>query len=526
MREDRYLYSGICFLVIILVTVPYLYAYFAAGQEYIFGGFLLNPLDGNSYLTKMYQGWQGHWSFQLIYNANPGDGAYLFIFYVLLGNLARLFSMPLILMFHLVRLGGTLILLYELLQFMVVQFVEANSRRLAFALAALGSGLGWAAILFGRLSSDFWVAETYPFLSCYTNPHFTFSLAIMIWLLIPKISDIAYTRKREIMEIIAACLLSIMSPFGIVIIGMIEVGLILWDCIIGHYKPLGQLLSEHEEDMYGLVRLLLGGGPMLAYYFWVVKTNPVFAGWNIQNITHAPPVWDLVISLSPALLIAMLGVWYVYRKKIAQGRAILLWVFLTFALIYFPLNLQRRFMMGLYIPLVVLAGYGAQYITKSMRISFRALSLGLLLVSVPTNIIILLVAKSGVDSHSPEIYLTKGENQALTWIENHTKSDSIILAAPGTSLFIPAHTGRRVYYGHPYETVNAEKNKAIVERFFKGLYRPEDIEYFKDADYVFWGPRERNMAGLTIPKGMPIAYQNSDVIIYIWEYNYFMGGGE
>jgi len=522
MREDRYLFSGICFLVIALVTAPYLYAYLAAGPDYVFGGFLLNPLDGNSYLAKMYQGWQGHWLFQFLYNANPGDGAYLFIFYVFLGHLARVFFTPLILMFHLVRLGGTLVMLFELYKFMAVQFVEANSRRLAFTLVALGSGVGWAALLFGQLTSDFWVAESYPFLSSYANPHFPFSLAIMIWLLVPKISGKVYTRNREIKEIIAACLLSIMSPFGIVLIGLIEAGLFLWKWIIVPHKPLKQLLSEQVEDLYGLARLVLGGGPMLVYYLWVVKTNPVFVGWNIQNITPAPPLWDLVVSLSPAFMLAILGVCYVYRRKIASGRLLFIWFFLTFALLYFPLNLQRRFILGIYIPLASLAVYGVQYLAQLQRNSYRSLSLGLLIISIPTNIIILLVAKIGVDCHSPEIYLTKGENQALVWIEKHTKPDSLILAAPGTGVFIPAHTGRRVYYGHPYETVNAEDNKAIVERFFMGLYRPEDIEYFKGVDYIFWGPRERNVFGLTIPDGVPVVYQNSDVVIYIWDDSYFI----
>jgi hypothetical protein len=314
-----------------------------------------------------------------------------------------------------------------------------------------------------------------------------------------------------------------MSPFGIVIIGMIKAGLILWQWIILFHKPFQQFLLEQVENLYGLARLLLAGGPMLIYYFWVVITNPVFAGWNVQNITPAPPIWDLVVSLSPALLLGMVGAWYVYSEKIVRGQLLLVWVILTFVLLYFPQNLQRRFMMGLYIPITSLAIYGVRCLSHLTRISNRSLSLGLLFISVPTNIIILLIAGSGVDRHSPEIYLTKGEDQALTWIEKNTKSDSLILAAPGTSLFIPAHTGRYVYYGHPFETIYAEENKAIVERFFKGLYRSEDIEYLECADYIFWGPRERKIGGLIIPNGVPVVYRNDDVVIYIWESRFFGG---
>ena len=41
---------GSLFLFVILV--PYILAYNAGGEAYRFGGFLLNPLDGNSFQTR------------------------------------------------------------------------------------------------------------------------------------------------------------------------------------------------------------------------------------------------------------------------------------------------------------------------------------------------------------------------------------------------------------------------------------------------------------------------------------------
>ena len=48
----------------------------------------------------------------------------------------------------------------------------------------LGSGLGWIAAFFQQSTSDLWVAEAYPFLSAYTNPHFPLAIALMLFLLI------------------------------------------------------------------------------------------------------------------------------------------------------------------------------------------------------------------------------------------------------------------------------------------------------------------------------------------------------
>ena len=38
----------------------------------------------------------------------------------------------------------------------------------------------------------------------------------------------------------------------------------------------------------------------------------------------------------------------------------------------------------------------------------------------------------------------------------------LILSSPEMGLFIPAQTGRRVLYGHPFETVNADAEKDLV----------------------------------------------------------------
>ena len=60
-----------------------------------------------------------------------------------------------------------------------------RGRHMAFVYFALGLGLGWLALPFGGVPSDFWVAEAYPFLSSYANPHFPLSLALLLWLMLP-----------------------------------------------------------------------------------------------------------------------------------------------------------------------------------------------------------------------------------------------------------------------------------------------------------------------------------------------------
>ncbi len=64
------------------------------------------------------------------------------------------------------------------------------------------------------------------------------------------------------------------------------------------------------------------------------------------------------------------------------------------------------------------------------------------------------------------LYLTRGEVQALDWIRQNTNPGDLFLASPETGLLIPAYTGRRVLYGHPFETVDAEIQRKTVESYF------------------------------------------------------------
>ncbi len=77
-------------LVIVLITIPYVYAFQAGSAEFDFGGFLINPTDGHSYLAKMQLGFQGGWKFALPYTAEPGEGAYYSFFISVWGILPGL----------------------------------------------------------------------------------------------------------------------------------------------------------------------------------------------------------------------------------------------------------------------------------------------------------------------------------------------------------------------------------------------------------------------------------------------------
>ena len=493
MKEKQF-YFIIGLVLILAITIPYIYAAQTGGAEHIFGGFLMNTQDGNSYLAKMYQGWRGNWRFTLPYTADPGEGGYIFLFYLGLGHVARILNVPLLLVFHVTRILGAMCMLWALAHFYETLFPSPQRRKLAFAISALASGLGWLAIPFGAFASDFWVAETYPFLSAYSNPHFALGLALIVWMVTPR------TEKRPFLFFAASLALAIMSPFGVVIVGLALGSVWLSTQDFQGLKDFRSLrdFGSLGPDFWNLLAAGLGGVPVLLYQYWLSHTDPILMGWDAQNLTLTPPVWDVFLALSPVFVLALLGVRQAWAKK--NTKILILWAGLGLALIFIPWNLQRRFMMGLYIPLAGLAALGIESLGQKIKLKYRTLVIILFTLALPTNLMVIFSGFYAAQTRDPQVYFTAGEEQAFAWVEANTHPSALILTDSETGLYIPARTGRRVIYGHPYETVNAIKEKEAVTLFFSGTMTTAQSEAFlhtRSVDYIFVGPREH----YPLPKG-------------------------
>jgi len=498
----------IALVVLFFISVPFLYAFATGDDQAYFGGFLLNPLDGNSYLAKMRQGWDGAWRYRLPFTADPGDGAYLFLFYLTLGHVSRLLHLPLLLTFHLARLFSAGALLWMLWHFYGRIFQNAQPRRLAYALAALGSGMGWLLLPISQFTADFWVAETYPFLSAYANPHFSLGLAFMLWLIVSSDDDCSWQAYLKMG--MAAMLLSIIAPFGVVIALTVLGSQWLWQ-LFRTWPSKGNYIIPRRP-----LAVLIGGLPFLIYDLWIARSDPVFAAWDAQNITLSPVWWDVLISLSPALPFVALTLWKT-RKKPSAPTVLLLWLVVGLTLVYAPWNLQRRFMMGLYVPIAGLAAWSISNWASNTAKGYRYRVLGLFLLALPTNLIIIFTSIYGIRNLDEKIYLTQNEVQALNWLNKQTVPEALILSGPEMGMWIPARTGMRVIYGHPFETTFADKEKQAVLRFFSGTFSEHEMKAMIDersVDYIFVGPRELVLGEIDFSAKFSSVYANDNVTIY------------
>lgn len=491
--RERWIAGALALLFILTISVPYLYANRAADDAHAFGGFLLNPLDGNSYLAKMHQGFDGAWTFTLPYTAEPGEGAAINLYYLFLGHIARWLGLSLIFTVHLARVLGAGLLCASLYRLFSSAFADSHRRLWAFGLALFGSGLGWLAIAFGAFTSDFWVAEAYPFLAAFANAHFPLGLALQIALLHP------FRKGGHLVSAVLAALLSLVYPFGWVIT---VVALSFF--ALRHWRKEGW-----AAQLPHALAVLIGGLPYAAYSLWIVNSHPVLALWNQQNITPAPALLDFLVSFSPALILAVVGAFYALRSKDNNLQLLAIWLVLGAVMVYAPTSLQRRFISGLYVPVAGLAVFAAyQFATRA-----RLILLAMLLLSLPTNLLILLGVFQAAKTQNPELYLQKSELAAFAWLRTHADPGALILASPASGLLLPAYADLRVIYGHPFETAHADLKRAEVEAFFAGESTPQIFDDYQ-IDYVLLGPREALLGAPSPPAGWRSVFSDGDVSLY------------
>lgn len=461
--------SVLLLALVLLITVPYLVGFQASDTNFHFGGFLINPVDGNSYLAKMQLGFRGSWNFLLPYTADPGEGAYLFLFYIFLGHIARLTGLSLVAVFHVARIVAALWLLLMICRLLRITFHDNKNFLIGFALAGFGSGLGWVAILGGLFTSDFWVAEAYPFLSMYTNPHFSLGLGLMIYSLLPR------SEEGWLKSLLAAVALALIQPFGVVIICLVKI-------TQGFFKfraerlSLMQLLSQKwfwPSVIYGLA-----GGVILLYQFAVILSDPILSQWHLQNITPRPGPVDLVISFLPPLALGLLGIRKAWQAE--RGKIMVIWGAICLVLVFLPWSLQRRFLTGLYLPLAILSVYGLDALKEKTPIAIRYWLICLFFLAVPTNLIVVSSGFQAIKERNPKIFIERGLAESLVWINANAAQDELVLTDPDSGLYVPAWTGRRVVYGHPFETISAAEKLEFVEDLF--LAEQDDSYYAAAID--------------------------------------------
>jgi len=501
----------------LLTLIPYIFAYAQVQPEGVFSGFLLNPIDGFSYLAKMRQGLEGNWLFVLPYTAEPGEGAFIFVYFLFLGQLAYWTGIQTIHVYHIARVVSAALMFiaaFKLLSYLI------HSKRLrwgAFSIILLGAGFGWLGIPFDILASDLWIVESIPFQTAYANAHFPLATALFLGLIVLIVSDRNAVWMRMIGTFLFSTLLAAVQPFSIFALFVFLFLWIVWETWIEVSKTkVFKWKSELGEKWLIYIVMVASAMPWLIYDFWLTIAHSQIAAWNIQNKTPSPPLIEFILGFGAPLMLAIVGVIKGNFKEKKTDRLLLVWFVVQSLMIYAPFGLQRRVSLGLYFALVPVALLTLERIIRNPKL-IRFAIMVLLILSIPSNLIIVGSGLFGVGMKDPAVVLGADENEAYQWLSLNSKSSSLILAGPIAGNRIPAFTNLKVIYGHPFETINAEKQKTFVETAYSSNASAEEglnQVMGLGVRYVFYGPEEKNF-------GEPVWLDGQNLVFSVGEYDIY-----
>lgn len=520
--------------VLVVTSIPYVLGAALATEDRIFGGFVYALEDCYSYLAKMRQGAEGAWLFRIAYTPEPHRGALFFPFHLLLGKVAV--ALPwgdlttrMVWVYHGARVVLGLVLLLTVYRFVAEFTKQVAVRRLAWLMVAFGGGLGWLLVALGQpgwlgsMPLDFILPEGFTFLVLYALPHIALARSLLLGGILcllkawgsrpePDIpspeaeaqnrgpgfripnseSHVTYRASR-----ITHLKWTLLTGFLWLLMGL----------IVPFYVPVAWVVMGVAWLVLGLRRrrvpwwegglaggVVLVSAPVVLYSAWVFTTDPVYGTWGAQNLILSPHPFHYLVAYGVLLALAAFAVRDAWHGKRPLW-LLLAWVAVVPLLVYLPINVQRRLVEGVQIPLSLLAALGfSRFRLKGfrLRVVLAVLLVGLSL----TNVMLVAGNSLALRGQPAPIYRDAGEVVALDWLNERAEFDDVVLSAYKTGNYLPVRAKARSFVGHGPETIRVGEKKALVAQFFAAetddLWRRTLLSDY-GVDWVFWGPVERTL---------------------------------
>ena len=498
-----------------LSALPYLLASALAPAPERFSGFLLNPLDGFSYLAKMRQGADGGWLFRLPYALEPGPGALLYPYHLLLGHLSRLLAAEPLIVYHAARVLAAAVMFTLAAALYRRALPTARAAAWALALTLIGSGLGWLLLPFGRTAIDLWVPEAVPFLTAYANAHFPLASAALLAAILAALGPADGSPRlaaRLAVSWLAWTVLALVQPFAIALLLITLAAWTAWES-----ARAGALwMTAARPRVLALAAGGLGAAPWLLYDLQLTRTHPAIAGWAAQNLTPTPAPLDVLAGYAVVLALAAAGLRRRNPLRTAEGRLMLVWALAGAVLLYAPFGLQRRMALGLFFPLAALAGAGVEGLLERGRAA-RMLAILAFALALPSNLLVVGAGLAAAARGDPLLVLESGERATYEWIGAHLPAGATVLAGPESGNRLPAFADVRVLYGHPFETPDADAARAQAESLlaWDGPSPAARAELERlGLQFVLIGPREREAGTPAWLEGLQPLYAQAGFAVY------------
>lgn len=513
--KDLIWFIPVAFLILFFTSIPYQVAKSSETDELLFRGTFFDETDYSVHISMMQAGQLGDWGYKMRFTTEEHNTAYIRLFYIVLGHISKWIGLDVESAFHLARWLFGLIALFSIYKLFQRIFINPNHVRAAFLLAVLGAGAGWLQLILGAPLEpispiDFWLIDSYVFFSVALFPAFSFTLSLMAWSLNLFLDHLG-TEKWQ--PILLVCLLAVISQltnpiaFAPVDVAFAAAPLALW---LKNRKVGMQQLSALA--LIAIVQI-----PLLVYNYLILNSDPFWKQFTMQNQTLSPSPSFYFWGFFPFWLFAPIGILHAFRQRNINMLAMTAWTVSGFLFAYLPVAIQRRFTLGITIPLAALAIYGLSHLLKSVPRFLKRENLVFISYSLLASIssfYLILGSSLFMQSHPAEKFYPHDLENAFIWLNKNASPNNFVLGDISSSQLVAQRTALKVYVGHEMETLDYQRKKSEMEAFYKGE-QSQDWLMQNQIQWVIYGPYEKQISGsFTEGTQLEKAYSNDSVTIY------------
>ncbi|MFL7868828.1 MAG: hypothetical protein AB8I58_08375, partial [Anaerolineales bacterium] len=312
-RKDILWIAVVATLILLYSTIPNWVGYRAQTEELAYKGIFFDPQDYAVHLSMMQAGMQGNWAYQFRYTTEEHQRAYTRLFYLVLGQINRLFQLDPATLFDIARWLFGYLALFAIYALTKRVFKKTLWQRVAFLLAVFGSGLGWLQLIFGWVPGpitpiDFWLIDAYVFFGIAMFPHFAFVTAALCLVFLLYLD---YLEKGSWARITAIAVIAILTQFvNPIAFVLVDVALAIATITIWFQK---RKIDWGQFSALGVIAV--AQLPLLVYNFNLLNNDPMWSQFTHQNETLSPPLVYYLWGFGLLWLFALIGLVPAIRQR-------------------------------------------------------------------------------------------------------------------------------------------------------------------------------------------------------------------
>lgn len=534
-RQEWLFVLATALVVLAVTSLPYLYAYWSAPPDKQFMGIVLNVPDHMQYFSWFREFGESNLAANKL-TPEPNEPIFFNLLWWGMARIGGVFGLGYAAMYQILRWVATILFLLLVYRMLSWFFADRLRRTTAFLLILFGAGFGWVLIVMkytvtnGELiwPLDVYVAEPNTFLSILGSPHF---VAAALYMLVFDLVLRGQARSQLRYAVYAGLFALFMGwqhAYDLLIVyGVLGAyGLLVW-------------IRDRKLPMYllwsGLIIGVLSVWPAL-YSVWLTSVDPLWEQVLAQFANagvYTPPLYRLPVLLGLPFLLALYATIRQNPFKLygVSNNDLFVrgWFWISFVLVYLPVDYQIHMLNGWQVPIAILATQGifacvipalARWRkcapTRSLAITTVA---GIVIFSALTNVYLFGWRFFDLSRYDYPYYLHQDEIAALRWLEENAGDDAVVLSSQAVGQYAPVETGAHAFLAHWAQTVDYYGKEAAVARFYAedGL-DVERVQIIADfgVDYIFHGPAERMVGSVALDDNPNFerVFARGDVAIY------------